>query len=183
MGIPPLVLSEGSIRWSVGVMTFVSVGNATQPFRRLIDKTVALAPRLPRPVVVQQGNTSLKGEGYIAQSFMGMEEFGQCMAHAELLILHAGAGSVIHAIQAGKIPVVMPRLVKYRESIDDHQLEFARALAESGKIVLVEDPADLMSAVAEALRRQQMAPAMKEMPRMASLIGALLRECVQGLNR
>jgi UDP-N-acetylglucosamine transferase subunit ALG13 len=114
---------------------------------------------------------------------MEMEEFGQFVAQAELLILHAGAGSVIHAIQAGKIPVVMPRFAKYGELVDDHQLEFARALAEMGKVVLAKEPDDLIDAVAEALKRQRSIRASHETPRMVGLIGGVLREYAQGLGR
>ncbi len=85
---------------------------------------------------------------------MEMEQFGDLIEKAELLIMHAGAGSVIHAVQAGKIPVVMPRRVKYDEHVDDHQLEFAQALAESGKVVLAMEPADLEKAITDALARQ-----------------------------
>jgi len=165
------------------VTTFVSVGNATQSFSRLIDAVLNIAPQLPQPVVVQHGNTICQGVGCVAQTFMEMEEFGQFVAQAELLILHAGAGSVIHAIQAGKIPVVMPRFAKYGELVDDHQLEFARALAEMGKVVLAKEPDDLIDAVAEALKRQRSIRASHETPRMVGLIGGVLREYAQGLGR
>jgi len=165
------------------VTTFVSVGNATQSFGRLIEAVLKIAPRLPQPVVMQHGNTALKGVGCIAQPFMEMEAFGQTMAQAELLILHAGAGSVIHAIQTGKIPVVMPRRARYGEIIDDHQLEFARALAQSGKLVVAEEPADLMAAVVEAQNRQKGTQHSVHTPPLVGLISAVLRECVQGKGK
>ena len=86
---------------------------------------------------------------------MEMAEFSQQVETADLLILHAGAGSVIHAIQAGKVPVVMPRQAKYGEHVDDHQLEFARALAEMGKVVVAEEPGQLADAVRRAIVQQQ----------------------------
>ena len=163
--------------------TFVSVGNTTQSFSRLIDAVLKIASRLPQPVVVQHGNTMVQGVGCVAKPFLEMEDFGQFVAQAELLILHAGAGSVIHAIQAGKIPVVMPRLAKYGEHVDDHQLEFARALAESGKIVMAEEPGDLNDAVAEVLRQQRSTQASHETPRMVGLIGTILSKYAQGVGR
>lgn len=163
--------------------TFVSVGNATQSFSRLIEAVLKIAPRLPQPVVMQHGNTLYKGAGCIAQPFMEMEAFGQIMAQAELLILHAGAGSVIHAIQMGKIPVVMPRRARYGEIIDDHQLEFSRALAQSGKIVIAEEPADLMAAVAEAQDRQKVTQHSKHNPPLVGLISEVLRQYAQGKRK
>jgi UDP-N-acetylglucosamine transferase subunit ALG13 len=136
------------------VTTFVSVGNATQPFQRLIDAVLRLVPCLPQPVAIQHGNTALKDARCIGQAFMGMEEFAESIARAELIIMHGGAGSIIHAIKAGKVPVVMPRLAEYGEIVDNHQLELAFALAQSGRIVLARDPSKLSEAVREAMSRQ-----------------------------
>ena len=180
MGQPAPVFPQGEIWRALSVTTFVSVGNATQSFRRLLDAISSGALQLPQPVMVQYGNTPFQGSGCSARAFLGMVEFGRFMTESELLILHAGAGSVIHAIQAGKIPVVMPRLAKYGEHIDDHQLEFARAMAEAGKIVLAEEPGDLLDAVAEAMRQQRTATPSADTPQMVGLIGAVLREHARG---
>ena len=164
--------------------TFVSVGNATQPFNRLIKAVLKIAPKLPQAVVVQHGNTLFpEAGGCIARPFMEMGEFGQYVAQADLLILHAGAGSVIHAVQAGKVPVVMPRRAKYGEHVDDHQLEFARALAEAGKVVMVEEPEDLIGAVEEAMKRQRMSRPLDADSRMVDLISEVLRKYADGLRR
>lgn len=161
----------------------MSVGNATQPFSRLIQAVLQIAPQLPQPVVVQHGITPFEGPGCIGRAFVEMGEFGLLVAQAELLILHAGAGSVIHAVQAGRIPVVMPRLAKYGELVDDHQLEFACALAEAGKVVVAEEPADLIGAVDEAMKRQRMARPLGTTPRMVGLITQLLIEYGDSLRR
>jgi UDP-N-acetylglucosamine transferase subunit ALG13 len=135
--------------------TFVSVGNATQSFQRLLDAVCEIAANLPQPVVVQYGSLSdFNCKHCQCVAFMDMQEFESQVAEADLLILHAGAGSVINAIKAGKVPIVMPRRVKLGEHIDDHQLEFARELSKAGSVVLCEDTSFLSSAVTEALSRQ-----------------------------
>lgn len=134
--------------------TFVSLGNATQPFNRLLDAVVAIVSMLPEPIVVQYGNTPFSNGEFTASPFLELSEFIRYIEDADLLILHAGAGSVIHAINAGKVPVVMPRRAKYGEIVDDHQLEFARALAEKGKVVIAEEPEQLADAVRRALKLQ-----------------------------
>ena len=40
-----------------------------------------------------------------------------------ILITHGGAGTVIDAVKRGKRTIVVPRLSKYREHVDDHQME------------------------------------------------------------
>ena len=135
--------------------TFVSVGNAHQPFGRLLEAVRRVAARLPQPVVVQHGYTAFDDPTCTCVSFLGMEDFVQQVRDAELLIMHAGAGSVIHAVEAGKIPVIMPRHAKLGEHTHDHQVEFAHALATAGKVIVVEHPDDLEQAVAAASARQR----------------------------
>jgi UDP-N-acetylglucosamine transferase subunit ALG13 len=135
--------------------TFVSIGNAHQPFGRLLEAVRQVAARLPQPVVVQHGYTLFDDPVCTCVSFMSMEEFIRRVHDAELLIMHAGAGSVIHAVEAGKIPVVVPRRTAYGEHVNDHQVEFAHALAAAGKVVVSENPDDLVRAAEEAMTRQR----------------------------
>jgi UDP-N-acetylglucosamine transferase subunit ALG13 len=135
--------------------TFVSVGNCTQSFPRLLDAIAALAPTLPQPLVVQHGSGNFTLSAAAASAFLPMADFEARVAEAELLILHAGAGSVIHAVRAGRMPVVMPRRAALGEHVDDHQLEFARALDTAGRVAMAETPADLPAAIARALAHRQ----------------------------
>jgi UDP-N-acetylglucosamine transferase subunit ALG13 len=122
--------------------TFVSVGNARQSFNRLLDFVISVIDCLPTPIVVQHGHTNFGCPKVDKYKFINGQRYEEFMFHSNLLILHAGAGSVIHAIRAGKIPLVMPRLSKYGEHIDDHQLEFAIALHRLQKVVLIEEYVD-----------------------------------------
>jgi len=156
--------------------TFVTIGNAHQPFHRLLGAVSAIVSTLPQPVVVQHGNTPWSGcDVCIAKPFVGMAEFDKLLNQAELLILHAGV-SVLQAIRAGKTPVVMPRRAMYGEIVIDHQWEFARALAETGKIVLANEPSDLPAAVVEAMKRQDAQRITTTVPPLVGLIGELLRQ-------
>ena len=85
---------------------------------------------------------------------------------------HAGVGSVLCARQAGHVPVVVPRLHRFDEHVDDHQLELVAALGADGHVVGVTDMADLASAVQKAGRRADTSSAPK--PLHAAVRGALL---------
>jgi hypothetical protein len=76
------------------------------------------------------------------------------MEAADVVICHAGAGSILCAFRAGHTPVVVPRLARYSETVDDHQLELTRALAAEGRVIGVEDLATLPEAVASAPARR-----------------------------
>ena len=116
--------------------TFVSVGNARQPFMRLTEAVSRIAARLPAPVVVQHGHTPFDCPVCEGRAFIEMDEFAGLMARSRLIILHAGAGSILQALDAGKYPVVMPRRLAHGEHIDDHQLELAQAFAGRGLVEL-----------------------------------------------
>ena len=159
-------------------MTFVTVGNATDGFRRLLDAAARLAGEgaLPEPVVIQAGNNP----GFIAphatvRPFMPMEEFEEHVRRARLVISHAGAGSVLHALAAGKVPVVMPRRARYGELIDDHQAEFVEHLARAGRVIPAWEPADLPAAVASALTRTG-APAARPADGLVRIVSHCLQE-------
>lgn len=157
--------------------TFVAVGNATQPFRRLLDAVAGLAGDLPQPITIQYGAAL----GFAAANcrcvdFVGMDEFATLVAAADLLILHAGAGSVIHAVRAGKVPVVVPRRVALGEHVDDHQLEFARELARLDRIVVCEDVSLLLSAVNAAQRLQRAAATRTDEPVLVGELRRLLQQ-------
>jgi len=137
--------------------TFVSVGNATQPFKRLLEAVGQIALHLPQPVFVQYGAGSMLAcPGCAGIPYLDMAAFEQRVQDTELLILHAGAGSVIHAVRAGKIPVIVPRRADLGELVDDHQLEFADELAKTGKVMVAHDAATMRVAVALALAHQNL---------------------------
>jgi UDP-N-acetylglucosamine transferase subunit ALG13 len=150
--------------------TFVSVGNATQPFTRLLDAVAVIAKKLPQPLVIQNGRTPFRGHACFVVEFMGMDEFDTLIRGSQLLILHAGAGAVIHAVQAGKIPVVMPRRAHYGEHIDDHQLELAQELERAGKAIVALEPEHLETAVIQAMSRQGQCTASGAEPRVVQLV-------------
>ena len=170
-GAGPVLPPRPSGRAAV-LSSFVSLGNATQPFPRLLAAVADVAALLPRPLMVQHGATApdaLAGlDGVQLAPFIDMAAFEAQMGNASLLILHAGAGSVIHAVRAGKRPVVMPRRQQLGEHVDDHQLDFARMLASSGHVILAETAEDLPRAVAQAL-------VMPQQGRMESEDSAMLR--------
>jgi UDP-N-acetylglucosamine transferase subunit ALG13 len=150
VGILARVLSSGPLRRSSDLTTFVTVGNGTQPFDRLLGAVAKAQHVLPQPVFVQRGSTNFAHPTWNVRDFIDMQEFERLMQQSTLLIMHAGAGSIINAVRTGKRPVVMPRRACYGEIVDDHQVDFAAALAREDHVVLAREPADLVSAIERA---------------------------------
>lgn len=135
--------------------TFVTFGNATQPFKRLMEAVEGAREVLPHPVTVQHGRTPCTATWLSALSFLSPTDYENQMRRADIVIMHAGAGSVLHAMDAGKVPIVMARLSRYGEHVDNHQAEFAGALEAAGRVVVIRDVVDLRIAVATAQRRMK----------------------------
>ena len=120
--------------------TFVSVGNSKQSFHRLLVQIPKIQEILPKPIIIQKGVTSFSSNTFEVYDFLDNKFFQKTIKNSKLVITHAGAGTMLNAINAGKLPLVVPRLKKYNEIIDDHQIEIAQCLEEKGKVILVMDP-------------------------------------------
>jgi len=91
-------------------------------------------------VVWQLGATSREDLPGKVVKVMSSEEFSRTAEWADIVITHAGVGSILKLLEEGISPIVMPRR-KYRgEHVDDHQMQVAGALARRGLVSMVEPP-------------------------------------------
>lgn len=129
-------------------MTFATVGShPTFRFDRFLR---ALEGLPPGELVVQHGPGEPPANATRAAPWMSFAEIVAEMERADRVVSHAGVGTILCAVRAGHVPVVLPRLERYGETVDDHQLELAGRLAPDGRVILVEDAAQLAAAVAAA---------------------------------
>lgn len=56
---------------------------------------------------------------------------------ARIVITHGGPSSFIMPLQVKKVPIVVPRLKKFDEHVNDHQLKFSQEVAERKKNIIV----------------------------------------------
>jgi len=126
-------------------MIFVTVGTNEAPFDRLLRAV----ERLPTTegIVVQHGASSVRPAGARCFESLPFEELVDYVRRARTVITHAGVGSIVVALQQGKRPVVVPRLRRFGEAVDDHQLGFTRRLEQAGLVTLVENPSQLVDAL------------------------------------
>ncbi len=161
--------------------TFVTVGNAKQPFSRLLDIVSELYEQLPKPVTVQSGNTPFKCNKCNVVDFMSREEYEQCIISSDLIIMHAGAGSVLTAIRYGKRPIIMARMKKYDEHVNDHQLEFAKKVQKIGlPVSVVSDAEDLAIAVSKTNDEDKFVYRLKNDCRLLHLVKKELENIASG---
>ena len=113
-----------------------------------------MVPILPKPIIVQKGVSDFKSERMQVYDFIPMNNFKKIIDDAKLVIIHAGSGTMLNAIESCKVPVVIPRLKKFNEIIDDHQIEIAEALEKKGKVVMVKKLENLSDSIKKALEIQ-----------------------------
>lgn len=162
-------------------MIFVTVGNSTQGFRRLLDAADQAAGEGlfgGGSVFLQTGNTKGFRAAHCRQeSFIEMERFEEMLRSASLVISHGGAGTLLQLFMAGKIPIVMPRLRRYGENVDDHQVELVEVLAAEGRVIPAYEPEDLANAIGQARTRN-----MKPLPPPPSRMIALVTQAIEDLT-
>ena len=132
-------------------MIFVTVGNATQSFPRLLRAMDDLAGQglNGESVVMQSGIPDYRAVNCLQRDYFPTEEFVNLIQTARVVVCHGGAGTLHHVFQAGKVPVVMPRRAKYGEHVDD-QFQLVKAIAAAGRIIPAYEPEDLPAALARA---------------------------------
>jgi UDP-N-acetylglucosamine transferase subunit ALG13 len=105
-------------------------------------------------IVVQYGHNPAPVGFARAEAFVAFDEVLALIGRADAVVTHAGVGSILCARGAGHTPVVIPRLKRFGEHVDDHQAQLTRALEERGEVIALWDATGLRDAVARALPRQ-----------------------------
>jgi beta-1,4-N-acetylglucosaminyltransferase len=132
-------------------LIFVTVGGV-RPFERLVTEMDHIAGRLAEKVVMQIGTTSYEPKNCDYLRFMPRNDIEELYASARVVVCHAGIGSILAAMQHNRPLILVPRMKRYGEHIDDHQLEIARAMENRG-VMIVYDISNLASAVEDGNMR------------------------------
>ena len=135
-------------------MIFVTVGSMF-PFNRIIEAMDDWAQRHPaEKVFAQIGNGSYLPKHMEYARMVPPGTFRKLNEEADVIVAHAGMGSVITASELGKPIVLLPRLAILKEHTTDHQLHTARWLMGRSGIFVAEGNEDLDAQI-EAARLAQ----------------------------
>jgi len=125
-------------------LILLSLGTHQQPFPRALDFVEPLA-RGGEEVLIQHGATAPRPElpNTSWAEFMSFDELVEAMRGARGVVCHAGVGTIVTAIRAGHVPVVIPRRPELGEHVDNHQMDIASRYAERGLVRCVTAETDL----------------------------------------
>ncbi|MFB4161648.1 glycosyltransferase [Geomicrobium sp. JSM 1781026] len=119
-------------------MILVVLGTQELPFKRLLINVnqMALDGDITEDIIVQSGHTTThEFECIESRPFFSYDEMDNLYNRARFIISHGGTGSIITGVKKQKPVIAVPRLSKYGEHNDDHQLEIVKQFSSTGHIL------------------------------------------------
>jgi len=136
-------------------MIFVTVGSSANGFDRVVKYVDELKNegKIRGKVIAQIGNGSYKPEKIDEFfKFKEWDEIERLNEKADMIISHAGAGTILTALDHSKPLICVPRLQKLGEHTDSHQVEMAKFLAKEKKILVANDKTELLECIRKVSR-------------------------------
>lgn len=130
----------------------VSVGgNAHYGFDRLIRHLHSVLPS-EWSVLWQVGPSEVGDLGIDSVVSLPAARLREEISRADIVISHAGTGSILTALSLGKRPVVVPRRAAHGEHVDGHQDDLADYVANTGLARVLEADAVTLADLEESRR-------------------------------
>lgn len=117
-------------------MIFVILGTQDKAFDRMLKEIEELKKDniINSKVIVQAGSTAFKSNEMEILDYIPMANFNKYIEEADLIITHGGVGSILDSIKRNKKVIAIPRLLKYHEHANNHQIEIVEKFDELGYI-------------------------------------------------
>lgn len=133
-------------------MILVTLGTQDKVFTRLLDAIQEQIDKgnIQDKVVVQAGFTKYKSKDMEIFDLIDRDKFQSLIEECDLLITHGGVGSILTGLKKGKKVIVCPRLAKYKEHINDHQVQIVNNFYQEGYILKYMEGDDLEKLIKEA---------------------------------
>lgn len=153
-------------------MILVTVGMQLG-FDRLIRAIDELAPDLPMPVVAQTGKGTYLARNIKTLESISPSEFDGMIKQTNLLVAHAGIGTVLTAQRFNKPLVLFPRRASFGEHRNDHQLATVGQLDGRPGIIVAHEESELREAIMRGLAMEMGSVADETAARRSRLTSAV----------
>lgn len=130
-------------------MVLVLLGTQANDFSRLLKEIEKLIidGTIKEEVIVQAGSTKYESKYMKQFDMIAKEEIEDLKKQANYIITHGGVGSIVSCIKMGKKVVAVPRLAKYSEHVNNHQIQIIENMQQKGYIEGVIDIEELKEAI------------------------------------
>ena len=158
-------------------MIFVVLGTQKFQCNRLLEKMDQLISEeiIKDKVFAQKGNSDYIPKNYEYIDFVEKAQFEDLMEQCDVLVTHSGVGTILSGKNHGKPVIVFPRLKKYGEHVDDHQLDIARAFGKKNLVFMCGENDDLGELIEKA-RKHPFDKYVSQRTRMIQLIEDYIKE-------
>ena len=118
-------------------MIFVILGTQDKSFERMLKEIDNLIKDgiIKEKVMVQAGSTIYETDTMEISDYVSMEEFKKYIKKADIVITHGGVGSILDALKYNKKVIAIPRLSKYNEHENNHQIQIVEKFDDLGYIM------------------------------------------------
>ncbi len=128
-------------------MIFVTLGTQDKPFKRLLDYLEN--SNINDEIIVQNGFTEYKSNKLKLYKYLDKDDFDAYLKKTDYVICHGGVGTIINCLKDDKKVLAVPRLSKYGEHQNDHQLQIVNAYFQKGYILVMNDGDDFNDKMSE----------------------------------
>lgn len=118
-------------------MIFVTLGTQDKPYKRLLDYLEH--SNITDRIVVQAGYTKYESSKLEIYEYLDKEAFDKYLREADYIVCHSGVGTIVEGLKLHKKILAVPRLSKYGEHHNDHQVQIAEAYYQKGYILKMLD--------------------------------------------
>ncbi|MDF2368171.1 glycosyltransferase, partial [Sneathiella sp.] len=101
--------------------------------------------------VAELGEEGYKPRNFAWQSFLDPDGFKSRFEEADLIVAHAGMGTIITALTMKKPLLIMPRKGAFKETRNDHQIATAEQFARRSGIFVAKDETELGTVLEDLL--------------------------------
>ncbi len=133
-------------------MIFVTLGTQDKSFKRLLEniEKEIIKGNIKDKVIVQSGSTNYHSKNMEMFDLLPKDKFDEYIKNCKILITHGGVGSILTGIKNNKIVIACPRLAKYHEHLNDHQLQIVDKFSKDGYILAYNDGDNLEKIIEKA---------------------------------
>lgn len=159
-------------------MIFVSVGTHTEQFNRLLKEIDSLisSGKIHEKVIAQTGNSTYKPKNFEHFSFSSWKRILKLNRDASLVISHGGAGNLLVASHYSKSIVAVPRLKKFNEHVNDHQVQLVKELEKERRVIGVYDIKTLGKSIRKAKLLRSKNTEMRKEKKIVSIVRDYINE-------
>lgn len=126
-------------------MILVLLGTQNNSFSRLLEQIEKCIKTyiIKEKVVVQAGATNFESKKMEIFDYRPKEEIQELIQEASFVITHGGVGSITNCLKKNKKVIAVPRVKKFNEHVNDHQIQIVKDFDDKGYIKGVFELEDL----------------------------------------